>query len=186
MLQPSGMRSDLLVGAAAGAVGGVVGSTAMVLFNHALAATGFGREDLGVRKQHRHRHGKPNETDGTISDDPASEQAASKLVEALSGDRLGDTGKKIGGTLAHHAFGAAAGALYGAAVARAPQLAAGGGAPYGAFVWLSAAEIALPLAGLARRPTRYRTERHVASLATHLVFGLTVEGVRRWMSRTVR
>ena len=67
MLQLLRMKSDLLVGAAAGAVGGVVGSTVMVLFNHALAATGFGREDLGARKQHRHRHGKPNETDGTIS-----------------------------------------------------------------------------------------------------------------------
>ena len=186
MLQLLRMKSDLLVGAAAGAVGGVVGSTVMVLFNHALAATGFGRDDLGARKQHRHRHGKPNETDGTISDEPASEQAASKLVEATTGDRLGDTGRKIGGTLAHHAFGAVVGAVYGAAVARAPQLAAGGGAPYGALVWLGAAEIALPLAGLAKRPTRYRTERHVASLATHLVFGLTVEGVRRWMSRTVR
>ena len=186
MLQLSRMKSDLLVGAAAGAVGGIAGSTAMVLFNHTLAATGFGRDDLGARKQHRHRHGKPNETDGTISDEPASEQAASKLVEAVGGDPLGDTGKKIGGTLAHHAFGAVAGALYGAAVARTPQVAAGGGAAYGAFVWLSAVEIALPLAGLAKRPTRYRAERHIASLATHLVFGLAVEGVRRSMSRTIR
>ena len=186
MLQLSGMKSDILAGAAAGAVGGVIGSTAMVLVNHALAATGFGREDLGARKQHRHDRGKPNETDGTISDEPASEKGVSKLVEATTGHQLGDTGKKVGGTLAHHAFGAVVGAMYGAAVASAPRLAVGSGAAYGAFVWLSAAEIALPLAGLAKRPTRYPAERHVASLATHLVFGLTVEGVRRWMSRTIR
>lgn len=180
------MKSDLLVGAAAGAVGGVVGSTAMVLFNHLLAATGFGREDLGARKHHRHLHGKPNQTDGTISDEPASEQAAARVFEAATGTRLGDRGKKVGGSVAHHAFGAVAGALYGVAVARTPQLATGGGAPYGALVWLSATEIGLPLSGFAKRPTHYRAERHIASLATHVVFGLTVECVRRWMSRTIR
>ena len=158
----------------------------MVIFNHALAATGFGRDDLGGRKQHRHRHGKPNQTDGTIADDPASEKAAAMLVEAATGEPLDDSGRKIAGSLAHHAFGASAGAVYGAAVARIPQLAAGAGAAYGGFVWLTATEIAMPLSGLAKPPARYPAERHIASLATHLVFGLTLEAVRRWVTRTLR
>lgn len=186
VLPLSRMKSDLLLGAAAGAVGGLVGSTAMVVFNHLLAATGFGRQDLGARKQQRHVRGKPNQTDATISDEPASERAASLAVKTATGEQLGDIGKKVGGTVAHHAFGAFVGAVYGAAAARTPQLAAGAGAPYGVFVWLSAVEIVLPLAGFAKRPTRYRPERHLASLASHVVFGLTLEGVRRLMSRTVR
>lgn len=180
------MKSDLLIGAAAGAAGGIAGAAAMVIFNHLLAGAGFGRHDLGARKQHRHVHGKPNETDGTIADEPASEQVASKLVEATTGEELGDRGKKIGGTLGHYLFGAAAGALYGAAVSRTPRLAAAAGAPYGALVWVTAVEMALPLSGFAKPPTAYRAERHLASFGTHIVFGVTLEGVRRWMTRTIR
>ena len=172
-------ETGVLTGALAGVVGGVVGSTAMVVFNHLLAATGFGRHDVGARKQDRHLRAKPNSTDGTIADEPASEKAASHLVEAVTGERLDDEGKKIGGLLAHHAFGAMTGAFYGAAVSQVPQFAVGGGAPYGALVWLTAAETAMPLTGLARRPWAYRPERHAASLATHLVFGLTLEATRR-------
>ena len=37
----------------------------------------------------------------------------------------------------------------------------------------------MPLAGLASGPGAYPLSRHAAALASHLVFGLTVEGVRR-------
>jgi len=183
------MRSDACCdssvwrGAAAGALGGLLGSTAMVGFNHLLAATGFGRDDLGARKQHRRVDAKPNDTDGTIADEPASMKAASNLAEAVTGEPLGERGKRIGGPIAHHAFGAAAGALYGAVVARVPELARGAGAPYGGLVWLAGAEIGVPLSGLSRSPAAYPPARHAASFATHLVFGLTVEGVRRMLTR---
>ena len=169
-------------GAVAGMVGGVVGSTAMVVFNRLLAETGFGRQDLGARKQHRHVEGKPNTTDGTIADEPASEKAASYVAEAVTTTPLDDHGKKIGGSLAHHAFGAMTGAFYGAVVSRVPQFAAGAGAPYGALVWLTAAEIGMPLTGLAKKPWAYRRERHAASFATHLVFGLILEATRRCLA----
>jgi hypothetical protein len=182
----SDRESEVWLGVLAGGLAGIAGATAMVLFNRLLAETGFGSNDLGAHKQHRHVRGKPNETDGTIADDPASEKAAAKLVEAAVGAELGDTGEKVAGSVAHHAFGALAGALYGTAVATAPQLAIGRGAPYGALVWITAAEFALPLAGLSKRPWHYPAERHVASFATHIVFGLTLEGVRRWITRAIR
>jgi hypothetical protein len=175
--------SDVWRGAVAGAIGGAVASSAMVLFNHLLGSTGFGRDDRGRRKQHRRADAKPNETDGTISDEPASEKAASNLAEAVTGEELSDQERKIGGSIVHHAFGAVAGALYGAAAARMPMLAAGGGLPYGALVWVAGPEIGLPLTGLSRPPAAYPPSRHVASLATHLVFGGTVEAVRRTMTR---
>lgn len=180
----SGSRSsDVWRGAVAGAVGGLVGSTAMVAFNHALSALGVGRNDQGWRQQHRRAQAEPNETDGTIADEPASEKVASNAVEALTGTPLDDGGKKAGGMLVHHAFGATMGALYGAAAARVPQLAAGAGLPYGAFVWVTGAEVGVPLAGLSKPPSAYPPARHAASLGTHLVYGLMVETVRRWMTR---
>jgi hypothetical protein len=174
---------DVWRGAVAGAIGGAVASSAMVLFNHLLGSTGFGQQDRGRRKQHRRTDAKPNETDGTTSDEPASEKVASNVAEAISGEALSDRERKIGGSIVHHAFGAAAGALYGAAAARMPALAAGGGLPYGALVWVAGPEVGLPLTGLSRRPSEYPPSRHVASLATHLVFGGTVEAVRRSMTR---
>ena len=169
--------------AAAGALGGVIGSSAMVLFNHLLASTGFGRHDLGRRAQQRRIDAKPNDTDGTIADEPASRKVASNLTQAALGKPLGERGRRIGGPLVHHAFGAVAGAVYGAAAARSPRVAAGGGMPYGALVWLAGAEAGVPLAKLSYPPTSYPPARHAASLATHLVFGATVETVRRLMTR---
>jgi hypothetical protein len=178
------MKSDgIWRGAAAGALGGVIGSAAMVCFNYALSAAGAGRDDRGRRTQNRRAHAEPNETDGTIPDEPASEKAVSNLVETVTGEPLSDRGKRVGGSIAHHAFGAALGAIYGAAAALFPRIAAGGGLPYGALVWLTASEAGVPLAGLSKNPAEYPLVRHASSLATHLVFGLTVERVRSWIAR---
>lgn len=170
------MRADGIV---AGVVGGIVGSTAMVLFNHLLAATGFGSDDDGRHDRQRRVDAKPNDTDGTISDEPASIKASAGAVEAMTGERLPEPVRRSLGLAAHHAFGAVVGGLYGAAASATPAVTVGGGAPYGTVVWLTAAEVGLPLAGLARRPPDYPASRHVASLASHIVFGVTTEAVRR-------
>lgn len=175
--------SSVWRGVAAGAIGGAVGSSAMVLFNHLLGASGFGRADLGRRYQHRRVDAKPNDADGTIADEPATEKAASNIAAATTGEPLAEHEKRTAGPVLHHAFGAMVGAVYGAAAARVPQLAAGGGLPYGVLVWAAAAETGLPLAGLSKSPGSYRWERHAASLASHLAFGATLEAVRRTMTR---
>lgn len=167
----------------AGALGGAVGSSAMVLLNHLLASTGFGAEDLGRRKQHRRIDAKPNDADGTISDEPATEKAASNLAELATGEPLDESGRQRAGQIVHHAFGAAAGAVYGAAAACVPQVSAGAGLPYGALLWIAAAETGMPLAGLSRAPSAYPWQRHVASLASHVAYGLTLEAVRRTIAR---
>ena len=168
---------------AAGAVGGIVASSAMVLFNHLLAAAGVGAEDYGQHHQERRLDAKPNDADGTISDEPATRKAASMTAEAVTGRPLDEREKDFGGPIAHHLFGAAVGAVYGAAAAVTPAVTAGGGIPYGVFVWLAAAESGLPLAGLAKPPSAYPPARHAASLATHMVFGAVVEAVRRVLTR---
>jgi putative membrane protein len=151
----------------------------MVGFNHLLAATGFGVKDRGQHHQHRRADAKPNDTDGTISDEPASIKVAELVGERLLAAPLNERQKSIGGSLVHHVFGALTGAAYGAAAARTPGLAAGAGLPFGAAVWFTADETGLPLVGLASHPGKYPADRHAAALATHLVFGLTVEAVRR-------
>lgn len=175
--------TGVLEGLAAGAAGGIAGAAAMVACNHLLAAAGIGRNDLGRHHQERRLDAKPNDTDGTISDEPATMKAASTVAQAITGRPLDASAKSVAGPVAHHLFGALVGALYGAAAARLPALGAYGGVPYGIFVWAAAAEAGLPMAGLAREPAAYPLSRHAASLATHMVFGATVETVRRAAAR---
>lgn len=163
----------------AGIAGGVVGSTAMVVFNHLLASSGFAADDLGRHDQHRRTDAKPNDTDGTISDEPASIKGTASAVERLTGQRLPEQGRRALGLLGHHGFGAIVGAAYGLLASQNRVVTSGAGLPYGAVVWLAAAEVGLPAAGFARDPRSYPLSRHLASLGSHLVFGVTVEGVRR-------
>src|SRR5687767_12434752 len=142
--------SNALRGAAARAIGGLVGSAAMVLFNHVLAATGFGESDLARHHQHRRIDAKPNDSDGTIGDAPASRKAASAAAEAVTGAPLDEQEKDAAGSIFHYGCGAAAGAVYGALAAAEPKVTRGGGVPYGAAVFLTAGELGIPLAGLAR------------------------------------
>jgi putative membrane protein len=169
-------------------IGGAAGATAMVVFNHLLAATGYGATDRGRHDQQHRQAAEPNDTDGTISDEPASIKVGAGVIERRTGNRLPEAERRAMGAIAHHVFGASVGGLYGGLSARTPVITLGAGLPYGAFLWAAAAETGLPLAGLAHRPDTYPVERHVASLATHLVFGVTLEGVRRllmtaWRSR---
>lgn len=175
--------SSALRGAAVGALGGVIGSGAMVLFNHLAAAAGLGQDDRGGHHQDHRGDAKPNDTDGTIADEPASRKAASRATEILADRPLTEREKDIGGPLMHYVFGAAAGAIYGALAAAAPGITRGFGAPYGAAVFLTAGEVGVPLAGLSRHPATYPASRHAAAFATHLIFGLTLEAVRRGLAR---
>jgi uncharacterized membrane protein YagU involved in acid resistance len=62
---------------------------------------------------------------------------------------------------------------------------AGSGAPFGAAVWLLADDITLPAVGLAKWPTQYPVSTHVYALASHLVYGLVTETVRRAVRRAL-
>lgn len=162
----------------------MIGASSMVLFNRALAATGFGADDLGRHDQDRRIEAKPNDSDATISDEPATRKAPSLASEVLTDEPLTEDAKNVAGPILHHAFGAFVGALYGAAAVRFPAVSAGGGLPFGGAVWLTAAEAGMPLLGLAKTPTAYPAERHLASLLSHFVYGMTVEGVRRAIRAT--
>jgi hypothetical protein len=84
-----------------------------------------------------------------------------------------------GAPILHYAFGAAVGALYGAGAEADGSTTRGAGIPYGVAVWLIADEIGMHAAGFASKPADYPLSRHAATLATHIVFGVSVEAVRR-------
>jgi uncharacterized protein DUF1440 len=169
-------KSNPFLGAMAGAIGGLAGSWAMVRFNRALGGGGFRRGDA---HPHRRQRARPNDTDGTFSDEPASIQLASAIASPVIGRPLDEREKEVGGPIMHYLFGAFMGAMYGAAAETQPSATAGAGIPFGTAVWLAADEIGVPLAGFASDPQDYPLSRHAAAFGSHVVFGVTVETVRR-------
>jgi hypothetical protein len=148
----------------------------MVLFNHAL---GGGSVRPGDSHPHRRAEAQPNDTDATFSDEPGSIQAGRAIAEPLLGRRLDEDERDVAGSAVHLLFSAAMGALYGATAETQPRATAGAGIPFGTAVWVAADEIGMPLAGFASDPREYPLSRHASALGSHIVFGLTVEAVRR-------
>jgi uncharacterized membrane protein YagU involved in acid resistance len=59
------------------------------------------------------------------------------------------------------------------------------GLPFGAAVWLIADEGIVPAAGLSRDSSDYPLSIHAYAFASHLVYGLTTEIVRRAVRRAL-
>jgi uncharacterized membrane protein YagU involved in acid resistance len=172
--QPSRRNSAVGVGILAGMVGGIVASWAMERFQKALGniSEEMGGADGGGGQQHR----EPQT-------EPATYVAAAAVSEAVTGEEIPREYKPAAGSVVHYAFGAAVGALYGAAAARNRGITSWAGLPFGATVWLIADEIGVPLAGLSKAPTEYPLSSHASAFATHLVYGATTEAVRKLLMK---
>lgn len=175
-------KPDVWKGFAAGLVGGLVASWTMNQFQAIWTKTAAGFEKShGAQSMQPSEGGQPNQ--GSEQDKKTPEDATVKTARAISegifGRELRESEKEPAGALVHYAFGTATGGLYGAVAEFAPQVTVGAGFPFGAIFWLVADETAVPLLGLSKPPTEYPVSTHVYALSSHLVFGLTVEIVRR-------
>ena len=177
-------EGDVPKGLAAGLVGGLVASWVMNRFQDVwirlagppspAPASTTQAEGQGSGQGLRQTQKKNAE-----EQDDATVKTASAISEGVFGHELTKGEKKIAGPVVHYAFGTAVGGLYGAAAELAPEVTGGAGLPFGAAFWLVADETALPLLGLSKGPTAYPVAVHVYALASHLVYGLTAELVRR-------
>jgi hypothetical protein len=172
-------------GLVAGVIGGLIASWTMNQFQ-AL----WSRKTAGVEKSHGAQslqQGSPREIpqkggratgSGEESDD-ATEKVASAISEGVFDQALTKEEKEVAGAAVHYAFGTTTGGLYGAAAELVPNITTGAGIPFGAAVWLAADEAMLPALGLSKPATEYPVSTHAYALASHLVYGLTTEIVRR-------
>jgi hypothetical protein len=184
--------SDPLKGMIAGAAGGLVASWVMNQFQalwsrmahggerpHGAQSLQLGSPRHGVARELQER-GRDREADD------AAVRTAVVVSERLLGLELAEREKKeIAGAAVHYAFGVATGGLYGAIAELKPATTAGAGLPFGAAVWLIADEIIVPALGLSKPLTEYPPSTHAYSIASHLVYGLTTEIVRREVRRAL-
>ena len=177
-------EGDVLKGLAAGLIGGLVASWTMNRFQDvwmklagpqssgAESSQQAGGQESGQGLQQTQKKSDEEQDDATV-------KTASAISEGIFDHKLTKSEKKIAGPAVHYAFGTSVGGLYGAAAELAPGVATGAGLPFGAAFWLVADETALPLLGLSKGPTAYPVSTHVYALASHFVYGLTAELVRR-------
>lgn len=182
---------NIYKGVAAGFAGGLVASFTMNQFQalwgklmaneerpHGAQSLQQGSPDHGI--------GRELEERGVDEpDDNAAVRTGNAVSEFVFDHHLTKSEKEKAGAIAHYAMGAASGAIYGAVAEMMPVATVAEGLPFGASVWLVADEAIVPLAGLSRKPSEYPASIHVYSLASHLVYGLTTEVVRRAVRRAL-
>jgi uncharacterized membrane protein YagU involved in acid resistance len=154
--------SKVVKGAIAGFVGGLVASFAMNQFQYLLIA---------LSESDKKSDGEEQE--------PANVVAAEKVSEGVFDHRLTKSEKEPAGEAVHYAMGATSGMLYGAAAEIFPETTVGAGLPFGTAVWVVADDVIVPALGLSKPVTEYPLSTHVYALASHLVYGVTTDLVRR-------
>jgi hypothetical protein len=170
---------DVVKGLAAGLVAGLVASWTMNRFQDVwikLADSDDRNESAHASPQESQQ--SEQQSNGEEQDD-TTVRAASAISEGLFDHKLTKEEKKIAGPAVHYSLGTGVGGLYGAVAEVVPEVTAGAGLPFGAAFWLVVDEGAVPLLSLSKGPTAYPLSTHVYALASHFVYGLTTEIVRR-------
>lgn len=194
-------EGNVLKGLAAGLVGGLVASFVMNEFQalwskvsegmkgpQADSSAGKGGETSqgqGEGRRNSEEGEQGGRGDGGEEQEPATVKAAEAISEGVFGHELTKREKPLAGEAVHYAMGGASGAIYGTLAELVPPVTTGAGVPFGAAVWLVADEAAVPALGLSKSPTEYPLSVHVYALASHLVFGLATDTVRRAVRRAL-
>jgi len=160
-------------GLAAGAIGGLVASWIMGYVHAALGAPQQ-QQKSGDDDAQRARQEQQQQAEG----EDATVKTAVAIAEAVHRE-IPPQKKKAAGSLVHYAFGTIVGGVYGMAAEEWRPVREGEGALFGAALWLVSDEIAVPSLKLAKPPRDYPLKVHAGALASHVVYGVTTEMVRR-------
>ena len=164
---------QILKGLAAGIVGGLVASWTMDQFQYAW---------IKIAKSASQTE-KSNKEES--NDEPATVKAEEIVSKNVFKHELASTEKKAAGAMVHYATGGTSGEVYGVAAEFAPRVTTGVGVAFGTAVWAVVDESAVPLLGLSKAPTKYPISTHLYALASHFIYGITTECVRRTLRKTI-
>ncbi len=167
--------------AAIGVVSGIVAAMAMDSFSRCLRGlSGDGREAAGATPgAEREAKGAQPAQAKHSGDQDATVKVGTAAFEAVTGERPSRETQQWLGTFTHYGFSAAMAVNYMLASEQAPDLRRGYGTVYGSLVWAAADEGVLPAAGLSKKPGELPLGVHAYALASHWVYGATLETCRR-------
>lgn len=112
--------------------------------------------------------------------DPATVKAADKVAKAVTGKKVPEAQREAAGETVHYIVGAVIGGIYGVITEYQPDARAGFGSAFGVATAALLDEGAVPALDLGPAPDDTPAETHVYGVASHLVFGVVLEGVR-WL-----
>jgi putative membrane protein len=141
---------SLAKGLLAGLIGGLVATAAKTLVE---------------RVYPPHTHGEP--------------EPSEILAEKLAGHELEGTEREVATEAIEWGFGALTGAAYGALVEYYPAATAKDGAGFGMALSSLTHGTMLPAMGLAAEPEEQTVRERTSEMATHVVYGVVTETVRR-------
>jgi putative membrane protein len=103
------------------------------------------------------------------------------LAEKLAGHRLDSDASAAASETIHWGFGAVTGAAYGALAEYYPAATAENGASFGLTLMALTHETALPAMGLSAPPDEQTSRERNSEAATHVLYGVVTERVRRFV-----
>ena len=107
------------------------------------------------------------------------------LAEQVAGHPLPPTDRKVAMQSIHWAFGALAGAVYGALVEYEPSFGAWKGAAFGITLNKMTHESLLPKMGLADPTERQPARERISEWVSHAAYGVATDSVRRVVRRAL-
>lgn len=113
-------------------------------------------------------------------EDPATVKAADKASEAILDAPVPDAYREQAGQAVHYITGAVLGGIYGVITEYKPEASAGFGSAYGIATSALLDEAVVPAMDLAPGPDETPLATHAYGAASHLVYGIVLEGVR-WL-----
>lgn len=162
----------LVKGAIAGMIGGLIASWSMNQFQ-------AGVSKVKEAWQNSARQPVPRHSSNASGDEPATALLARRISRAVLGRDLSEREMNVAEPLVHYAYGTLAGGLYGIMAELTTIARTGAGTGYGTALWVGGDEIAVPKLQLSKPAAAYAPRVHAQALASHLVYGLSAEAVRR-------
>lgn len=107
------------------------------------------------------------------------------FAERLAGHTLDAQSRHVAAEGISWAFGAAAGAAYGALAEYYPAATAKEGAAFGMALMTLTHDTALPALELGAAPEDQTPREHTSEMATHVLYGVVAEKVRGWVRSAI-
>ncbi len=173
-------KSSPWKGLVGGLAGGLIGTIAMTQFQNAWTKA--------QQKLDKDKDGGGSSGESDVYVDTESEDSTMKMagkLAGLAGYQLSREQKKKASPFVHYGFGTVMGGLYGLSMETrelSRQNPALMGAGLGTSLFVFADEIAVPAFGLSGDSSSFGV--HLYSLASHMIYGMTAEGVRK-LTRSV-
>jgi len=178
--------ANIIRGMAAGLLAGCAASWAMQAFAEMQPVHPKPRQKGGSNGGESAGSSRPREA---IKKEGQEEDATVKTAEMVSRKlfehELTPEEKQMAGPVVHYAYGSLMGALYGGLAEVMPGLGAGLGLPYGFGLWVLGDEVAVPALGLGKGPGEYPVDVHADALASHLMYGMTTDVMRRVLRHVI-